>query len=288
MDMNVMEHAREAVRSGRARIDRDPFPHLVVDDVLPPELYAELEAAFPEIEYVADGEPIVNNRTYLRTSDRILADPELSPLWREFVERNTGREVFESVVEIWGDDIARCHPGLEQNFGKPLEAFETARRRGKGDSEANRAADLMLDCQFGINSPVEERSASRGPHVDRGAKLFSALLYLRHEKDASGGGEYELYRLKRGPFPRSRMKKVPARYIECVKRIPYRANRLVTWLNTPEAIHAVSPRDVTEYPRRYLAISGESFGGARPSGFFSHFEAWDRPLGRLRAALGLF
>lgn len=287
MSTQVLSHAQRAIQEGRAQIVRDPYPHLVVENILPQDVYDELEASFPSVEYVADGEEIENNRVYLRTSDRILADPDLSSLWRDFVETNTQRAVFETMLGIWGEDIARCHPGIEANFGKPIEEFEIARRSGKGDSEANRLVDLVIDCQFGVNSPVRKPSAARGPHVDRGAKLFSALLYFRDEADRSEGGEYELFRLRRGPFPQSRMKKVPRRYVETVKRVPYRANSLVMWLNTPDAVHAVAPRTVTDFPRRYIAISGECFGGARPSGFFSHFPEWDRPIGRLRAALGL-
>ena len=290
MNLDVLGHVVDAVRNGRARIDRTPFPHLVVENVLPTDVYATLDEAFPSIEYVADvpvGEEIQSNTTYLRTSDRTLEDETLSPLWREFVETNTGRNVFEHAIELFGADIAERHPTLEANFGKPLAAFTTARRSGKGDSEANRRADLMIDCQFGVNTPVQEMGAPRGPHVDRGAKLFSALLYLRDEKDESTGGEYELFRLRGKPFPRNKMKKVPERYIESVKKVPYRTNSLVMWMNTPDAVHAVHPRSITPFPRRYIAISGECFGGDMPSAFFSHFREWDSPLSRLRTAVGL-
>ena len=279
--VNVIDFAR------RATIHHDPFPHLEIENFLPEPLYRELEANLPSIEYITDGEEIVSNRTYLRSSKRSLEDPDLPKLWRDFIETNTSRVVFESALDIWGDAINQYHPRLAENFGKPLDAFTTARRSGKGDSPANRKADLMIDCQFGVNTPVEAMSSPRGPHVDRGAKLFSSLIYFRDEADESTGGEYELFRLRRGPFPRRKMKKIPERYIESVKKIPYRRNSLVMWINTPEAIHAVAQRSVTPYPRRYLAISGECFAGARPSDFFSHFEAWDRPLGRLRAELGI-
>jgi hypothetical protein len=285
MALNILEYARDA------KIHRDPFPHLVVDDILPDEAYAALEATFPAAGYIAElpnGRELANNRTYLRTSVSSLSDPDLPAVWREFIDTHSRRAVFESAISIWRDELARCHPGLEKNFGKPIDAFKAAQRVGKGDSEANRRADVMIDCQFGINSPVRKRSTARAPHVDRGAKLFSALLYFRDEQDESEGGEYELYRLRQGPFPRKKSKKIPARYIELVKRIPYRSNSLIMWLNTKEAIHAVAPRGVTKFPRRYVAISGECFGGAHPSQFFSHFDAWDRPLGRLRASIGLF
>lgn len=287
MNLNVLEYARKAVESGRAKIESDPYPHLVVDDVLPADVYSALEPIFPSVEYVMDGKPVEDNRTYLRNSISTLADPDLAPIWRDFHETNTQRSVFEQACAMFGDEIARIHPQLEENFGKPLEAFTTARRQGPGDSEGNRKADLMIDCQFGVNSPVVEVGTPRGPHVDRGAKLFSALLYFRDEKDESGGGEYELFKLRRGPFPRNKMKSVPHRYVETVKKVPYRSNRLVMWMNTPDAVHAVAPRTKTAYPRRYIAISGECFGGAMPSSFFSHFSQWDEPLAQLRATVGL-
>jgi hypothetical protein len=298
---NVIDYAREAVArargeatatalapEARATMSRDPFPHLVVENILPRELYESLDQAFPSDDYVIDGAPFEDNRTYLRTSDQSLADPDLPPLWRNFIETNTTQSVLDSAIAIWADEIARCHPGLEANFGKPLEAFEAARRHGTGDSPANRGADVMIDCQFGVNSPVRRVGTPRGPHVDAGSKLFSALLYFRNEKDEQEGGQYELYRLRRGPFPKNRMKKVPDRYVERVKQIPVRGNSLVMWINTPDAVHAVGRRGVTPKSRRYIAISGECFGGARPSDFFSHFDAWDSPLGRLRASIGLF
>lgn len=287
MNLNVLDHVLRAVREGRAAIERDPFPHLVVENVLPDDLYEKIEREFPVTEYVAQTDAPEDNRTYLRTSDASLEDEDLPSFWRSFIETNTSRPVFESACGIWGDDIRDRHPDLEANFGKALEDFTTGRRSGQGDSPANRRADLMIDCQFGVNTPVTSVGSPRGPHVDRGAKLFSALLYIRDEKDESTGGEYELFRLRRGPFPKSKMKKVPERYLETVKKVPYRGNQVVMWMNTPDAVHAVAPRSITPYPRRYIAVSGECFGGAMPSAFFSHFPEWDSAIGRLRAAIGI-
>jgi hypothetical protein len=81
------------------------------------------------------------------------------------------------------------------------------------------------------------------------------------------------------------MKHIPERYVESVKRIPYRRNTLLAWINTRSSIHAVTPRSVTPLPRRYVAVSGECFGGGRPCEFFSHFDEWDRPIQRLRAKI---
>ena len=53
-NLSALEHVLNAVREGRAAIDRDPFPHLVVENVLPDDLYATLEGAFPETGYIAE------------------------------------------------------------------------------------------------------------------------------------------------------------------------------------------------------------------------------------------
>lgn len=272
-------------RASRSQIIRDPFPHVVIENVLPEADYRDLEETFPSVEYVAGDEEIVNNRTYLANSDRVLADPRTPEPWRAFFATHTARSLFDSAMRLWQEEIERAHPRLEENFGKGLDAFDVGRRSGKGDTAENRRYDVVLDCQFGVNSPVTRESSTRGPHLDSGAKLFSSLLYFRSEDDDSTGGEYELYRLKDGPFPRSKMKHVPDRYIERVKRIPYRPNTLLTWINSGYAIHGVSPRSVTRIPRRYVAVSGECFGGARPSEFFARFPGWDSPIQKLRARL---
>ena len=130
MNLDVLGHVVEAVRSGRARIDRNPYPHLYVEDVLPPDLYEAIDRAFPSIDYIADvgpGEVVEQNTTYLRSSDRCLEDEALPDFWRAFIETNTQRTTFEHAVELFGADIAERHPTLEANFGKPLDEFEDVR-----------------------------------------------------------------------------------------------------------------------------------------------------------------
>ncbi len=270
-----------------ADIDRDPFPHAVIENILPEADYAALEETFPSLEYIVGDQEVLNNTTYLATSQSVLADPRTPEPWRAYFDAHTQRSLYESVLKLWQPDIERLHPGLTENFGKPIEDFEVGQREGAGDSEANRRTDIVLDCQFGMNSPVTHSTSTRGPHVDRAAKVFSSLFYFRSERDDSTGGEYELYKLRGKPYTRNKMKKIPRSMIECVKRIPYRRNTLLTWLNSGESIHAVSPRSVTPTPRRYIAVSGECYGGAREGGYFCHFDEWDRPLARLRTKLKL-
>ena len=49
--------------------------------------------------------------------------------------------------------------------------------------------------------------------------------------------------------------------------MPYRANTLVLFSNSPAAIHGVTPRSVTQAPRRYMNFLGECYRG-RADDFF--------------------
>ena len=169
---------------------------------------------------------------------------------------------MHDVIDLWGPSIEALHPGLDDNFGKPLQDFSVGvRYAGKKRDAGNTQSDLMLDCLFGTNSPVRSTSAVRGAHIDSTKKLFTALLYLRDPDDDSVGGSYELYRIANKPYPLRVRKKIPARYVEKVKEVPYRANTLLMWLNSGLSVHGVSPRSITGYSRRYVNISAECYGG---------------------------
>ncbi len=246
---------------GKAAIRHEPFPHLVVPDALPPALYQELEHSYPALAEVAGPGPLANNRLYKLAAADVVASARIAPRWREFFAYHTSADFFDRVCVLWEDEIAALHPGIRDAFGKAPQAFGTVLRQpGKKGNAANFAADVALDCQFGMNSPVTTPSAVRGPHLDNPAKLFAALLYFRHADDVSIGGELELYRVKPGQRPMARGSRVRPDAVEVAERVAYAPNTLVMWLNSPLAIHGVSPRSVTPVPRRYINFLGECYG----------------------------
>jgi hypothetical protein len=96
-----------------------------------------------------------------------------------------------------------------------------------------------------------------------------------------------MYRLNRRMYPKSRLKKIPWRYVSPAKRFPYQANTLLFWLNSALSIHGVTPRAVTNEPRRYVAVMGECYGGKDHNGFFGHHPEWDSLPGRLRSLVNI-
>ncbi|MFZ5652955.1 MAG: hypothetical protein ACOY42_00930 [Pseudomonadota bacterium] len=241
-------------------IRREPFAHLVVPNALPAALYAELDAAWPTLEQVAGPGPLENNRLYKLAAAQVVDNPAIAAPWRAFFAYHTSADFLRRVAAVWAQELDLVHPGFGAAFGRPLaELSALPRRPGKRDNATNRAAELLLDCQFGMNSPVLRSSSVRGPHLDNPAKLFAGLLYFRAPGDDSSGGDLELYRPRAGRRVRRSGSRVAPDCVEVAATVPYAPNTLVMWLNSPFAIHGVSPRSVTRTPRRYVNLLGECY-----------------------------
>jgi len=240
-------------RVGDRTLATDPFPHIVIDDALDADVYQALSAQFPTANAInSQDRPIENNHLYLLPANRVLQDAGTSPAYKEFFRYHVSNEFWRATLPLVKAQLLAIHPNLETIAGRRLEDFRTIMRQ----KDAEFAEEVALDCQFGINSPVTRTSSVRTPHVDRPNKLFNALLYCRSADDDSEGGELVLYR-RIGPLVYSNGSAImPTRIVEA-KRIAYRANRLVLFLNSPWSVHGVAPRCRTPHSRRYLNFMAE-------------------------------
>ena len=192
--------AQSILGPARPRRDRDgAVPALVTTEALAPDYYAALASAFPTRP------PSPARRSSPTTAPtacgrrRRSRHPRVAPVWREFVEYHCSDAYLRELVRFWGGAVAKGYPDFESLVGKPLPELSGAMRRYSRQSEfdpANLGADVVLDCQFVVNSPVRERSSVRGPHLDQPYTLFAALLYFRDPSDSSEGGDLELYRAR--------------------------------------------------------------------------------------------
>ncbi len=237
-----------------ADIDPHPFPHVVVDDAVEPELYRRLAAAMPEPEMILRGRTAENNSPYRLSAQELLAT-SAHEVWQELTRLHTSREFFGDVVRVFGDTIRALHPGLESRAGT-LDALRTSVRF------AEPFADAALDCQITWGSPVDVPTRCHRVHVDRQVALYAGLLYMRQPEDDSRGGDLELYRFRARPRVFESGRYVDDALVERVKTIPYAANRLVFFIHSPDALHGVSARSTTPHPRlhvNFLAELGEMF-----------------------------
>jgi hypothetical protein len=106
-----------------------------------------------------------------------------------------------------------------------------------------------------MNTPITEVGSVKTAHVDLCDKIFSALFYFRDAADNTAGGDFEIYRWRRNPrFIKHRSLN---RDVEMVKIVKYEANAYACFLNSEQAVHGVSPRGITNVPRRYINFIAE-------------------------------
>ncbi|MDJ0866554.1 MAG: 2OG-Fe(II) oxygenase [Myxococcota bacterium] len=246
------------------------FPAVIKPQALSRDYYEALDRAFPPLEKVTGGAPVASNTRHRLVARDCLADPEVPEIWRDFVRYHTSEAFFREFCRMFGDHVRRTHPRFEENFGKPLEEFSVGLRHGgKADDEGNRSHDIVLDVQFGWNSPNTEVSTVRGPHLDSPIKLLTGLLYFRDEDDDSEGADLEFHHLRQGRYPKPKAARIDPDTVEPYLHVPYAANTLVFFINSPLAVHGVTPRSVTDRPRRFMNFVGECYLGRTPDFFIA-------------------
>ena len=79
-------------RAASLTLETDPFPHLLIDNALDPDVYASLAAQFPAADVInRKGRPVRNNHLYLMSAPAVEADPRIAQEWKEFFRYQIGR-----------------------------------------------------------------------------------------------------------------------------------------------------------------------------------------------------
>ena len=228
-------------------VQTDPYPHVIIEDALPWDLYENLEAEFPEKTLLAT-DPFDNGICYRLKADKLLSLTFESGLWRDFAEYHTSAEWFNEVNELFKPYM----PGvLHKTFTE-----DDLGARGWADENKN----IWTDCQAVIHKPIEEKS-TRTPHIDNPMEMWAGLLYMPYPDDQSTGGEFQIYSTQSSV---QKVDKKAGRQIydsdlgTVVKTIPYKRNTFVMFANnSPNTVHGVSLRQDATLNRRSVNIIGE-------------------------------
>ena len=230
-------------------IREEPFPHVCSTEALDPDYYRELAANYPDIFHICPDLSAENNMPHALSATRAMNMGILAPVWQEFIAYHHSPAFFHDIVARVGHHMRQAHPDLEERLGKPLEELTVAPRFLSDD------ADVQVECQFGINTPVRKPTRVRGVHVDSPKKLCNALLYMRLDEDHSDGGHLEICRFR--DKPRFQNVACPDDSVEVVDHILYQANTLIFMVNSPFALHGVTARYPTPHIRRYINFLAE-------------------------------
>lgn len=270
-----------------AQIVYQPFPYVRVSNALDFAYYDELAAAFPSLDRIAGGGPLPSNQVFRSPACDVLADPATPAIWREFFSYHCSAAFLTELTRFWRSAIAQEYPDICRKFGKPVEDLNCGMRRYRAGRppeslRENMRSDVTLDTQFVVNSPVIEPSTVRGPHLDKPYKLFAGILYMRLPGDQSTGGDLLLYGLKTRKAHFDRRQHIDERLVEPFDEVKYESNTLVLWLNTPKAVHGVSPRSPTQVHRRYINFIAECYRLKSDTFFSLDRDPWARAYGRAK------
>src|SRR5947207_6407345 len=112
--------AEVRARAEAAEIHRDPFPHVIVEDLLPDELFRRLAETVPPIEYFkqakngrkADLPIIPTNKSFLETPEEFrmtwgrMRDEILHDTLAPVLAERLGRDVHEKFSDLLSPEIA--------------------------------------------------------------------------------------------------------------------------------------------------------------------------------------
>jgi hypothetical protein len=231
---------------------QQPYPHLIRSPAVPESLYAQLAVAFPDPSVILgrrDG--AVNNAAARLPCAKVLRSAGIPQIWRDFFTYHTSANFWQDILRAFVPSFRQRFPTAETRMGKDFADWKIA-PRGLDDT-----ADAWLDCQFVINTAVTRVSSVKTVHVDKSNTMFSGLFYFRDPADASQGGDLGIFKWRREPrFLKHRM--ILAEDVEQVSSVKYGQNIFACFVNDSYAAHSVSPRSVTELPRRYINLIVET------------------------------
>jgi len=237
-------------------IETKPFPHLVIENVLPKQLAESLTFSFPVNEFQLNQ----NNVRKSLSVSKINELDEISHEWKEFLYFHSSQYFLSQFIDLFREHLSQSNELLDFINNDTLKV-------GRRGIDLPKSDNVLLDAQLSINTPVKKRNSVIGIHVDNSNKLLAGMLYLRRPKDNSVGGNLELYSWKEyySDTEKVRFYKDGAlkEHVRLGKEISYGSNVLVLFPNSLDALHSVTPRNQTDYARTFV-----NFVGVLPFDFF--------------------
>lgn len=253
MTINVLQKAT------KASVRMLPFPHVILEEALPWNVYDELDASFPEQLLNSDFPNVVNDRGHTRRylSSSVLEDRKVSNVWLDFFQYHVSDEFYKHVTHnVFADAIKAYYP-------EQYEAIlDTPSQPRKHVNQVNSSSPIVTDCQFVMNNPLPESATSRTPHLDNPVEIYAALLYLKQRDDTSTGGDLEVWESDEARPDLQGKREAVMSKIRKVSACPYKPNSLVLFLNCRHGVHGVGPITNQTKVRRSINIIGE-YGDGR-------------------------
>ena len=221
---------------------KDPYPHVIIEDALPQDLYNKLAKEFP-VEHIKEHQPLLEGHThrYLAYDVLHLKKFPVSESWEKFFVEHTSQEYYDKIVDLF-------------NVRSDKTNVKVAVR-----GVDKKAGGLVTDTQFVVHKPYEA-GTTRTTHIDNPQELYAGLLYFRQPNDKSTGGDFEIFDT---PDVKRVLKRKGREVTEDTKKtlvrtVKYEPNTFVMFLNTGQSVHGVTPRQDAEVERLSINIIAET------------------------------
>ena len=218
----------------------EPYAHIVIENCLPLKTFEMLYENFP-VQTVKDNFKLVDGHTYRGLANDFISSKrvEAKQCWIDFFEYHTSQEFYNEVLTIF-------------NETRWIKDEKVKVRHTEGD------AKIVTDTQFVIHQPTT--GTTRSTHIDNPLEIYAGLLYMRQRGDNAKGGDFVIYDApeinkvvaKTGrEIPKDIEKKEH-------KKITYKENTFVMFLNTNKSVHGVTPRENALHDRLSINIIAEA------------------------------
>jgi hypothetical protein len=224
----IAAHVREAVAA--ARVEGDPCEHIVVEPLLPEDVYALIVRALPPEPFFSRNDPTKQDLTL-----PLEFGPALAVRAWNFVDQVVAQRILRPIVM--------------QKFDEPLQRHYAA---VFGDAFRGRAAQLP-QASSGGRLMLRRPGYHLAPHRDPKRSFVTCLLYLARPGDSESYGT-QLFRVsgdREADYKQTYYPEQAGARCELLKTVPFRPNTLLAFVNSRGAHGATIPADAPADASRY-------------------------------------
>ncbi|MGE0393549.1 MAG: hypothetical protein AB7I25_03745 [Vicinamibacterales bacterium] len=224
----VTAHIRDAIAA--ATLQTDPFPHIVVEHLLPDDVYALALQAIPPRVFFTDQDPVKQNMKV-----PMEFGPTVAARFWAFVDTVVAQQAIG--------------PAVFEKFAEPLRAhYETL----FGRAALDRARALPLSVSAG-RLMLRRPGYHLDPHRDPKRAVVTSLLYFArpHDSEAHGTQIFRVAGDREATFTETYYPEEAGGRCELVKLVPFRPNTALMFVNSGGAHGADIPADASRKIERY-------------------------------------
>ncbi len=227
-ESRIATHVRSAIAS--APMLTDPYEHILVERLLPDDVYDLLIRAIPPAEFFDDRDLTKQNLVF-----PMELGPTLPSAAWGFMDTVIARQVIRPAV------LEKFHAPLQDHFATVF---------GPGFVEQSNALPQSV---HGGRLMLRRPGYHLGPHRDPKRAMLTCLLYFARpgDSDAHGTQLFRVHGDSEASYKTTYYPEEEGRRCELVKSVPFRPNTMLVSLNSRGAHGATIPADAPAQLERY-------------------------------------